>query len=469
QSKPVKEKNSKPTPSKKIPKGKVMKVRNGKRSDHLVDEEDEEVQHAPKPQVEDDEYNLQRVITRKLPDVEGKGKDDTSMNVVHDTPSPVDAETGVDTEKSNSEADTKILNVGEEQGEDVSNMVALEERTVELDEGQARSDPGKTPESRPPLKEDLAGSNPRQSHVVQAGPNPEHIYENFFTTVYPQNLDDAYTFGDQFLNDKSPKDEPGKIMWKLKLNPWSLFPFIKPLHQLLHYLLPLSISHLPSQYPELATRVSALEKICANFEKKTKLQDKTTQALSSRVYTLENHYLYSKIDKYANEVVKEAVHNALQAPLHERFRDFFEFEMKEILHDRMFESGSYRSYPEHTALYDALKLFMDHEKIEEFKEATVKSRKRCRDDQDPPPPPPIDSDQSKKKRHDSDASVSKQPPVQKSSAWKTSNIREAPSNYSKKKSTSPYEQPVDDIPIPDDVHLSESEDTSADHLPKIKT
>ncbi|GKC54869.1 hypothetical protein Tco_1077614, partial [Tanacetum coccineum] len=62
QSKPVKEKNSKPTPSKKIPKGKVMKVRNGKRSDHLVDEEDEEVQHAPKPQVEDDEYNLQRGI-----------------------------------------------------------------------------------------------------------------------------------------------------------------------------------------------------------------------------------------------------------------------------------------------------------------------------------------------------------------------------------------------------------------------
>ncbi|GJU92980.1 hypothetical protein Tco_1317736, partial [Tanacetum coccineum] len=36
--------------------------------------------------------------------------------------------------------------------------------------------------------------------------------------------------------------------------------------------------------PDLATRVSALETICANFEKKIKLQDKTTQALSSRVY-----------------------------------------------------------------------------------------------------------------------------------------------------------------------------------------
>ncbi|GJV20370.1 hypothetical protein Tco_1369390 [Tanacetum coccineum] len=53
--------------------------------------------------------------------------DDTSANVVYDTPSLADAETGADSEKSNSEADTKILNVDEEQGEDVSNMVALEE------------------------------------------------------------------------------------------------------------------------------------------------------------------------------------------------------------------------------------------------------------------------------------------------------------------------------------------------------
>ncbi|GJY91672.1 hypothetical protein Tco_0507454 [Tanacetum coccineum] len=175
--------------------------------------------------------------------------------------------------------------------------------------------------------------------------------------------------------------------------------------------------------PELATRVSSLKKICANFKKKNKLQDKTTQALSSRVYTLENHDLYSKIDKYVNE-------------------------MKEILHDRMFESGSYRSHPEHTTLYEALEASMDRENREEFNEEMAKSRKRRRDDQDPPPPPLKVSDQSKKKRHDSDASAFKQPPVQKSSAWKTSDTRKAPSN---------------------DVHLSNSEDTGASHLPKIKT
>ncbi|GKD15559.1 hypothetical protein Tco_1199966 [Tanacetum coccineum] len=126
-------------------------------------------------------------ITRQLPAIEGKGKgrrtpvthdastgpstqpqDDTFANVVPDTPSLADVETGADTEKSNSGGDTEILNVAEEQGGDVSNTVDLEERTVELDEGQAGSDPGKIPESRPLpervlMEEDQAGSNPGQS------------------------------------------------------------------------------------------------------------------------------------------------------------------------------------------------------------------------------------------------------------------------------------------------------------------
>ncbi|GJT08863.1 hypothetical protein Tco_0843325, partial [Tanacetum coccineum] len=420
QSKHVKEKTSKPTPSKKIRKGKVMKVRKGKRSDHLVDEED------PKKKSTTDQY----IFHRRTPITQdastgpsAQPQDDTSMNVVHDTPSHADAETGADTEKSNSEADTKILNVGKEQGKDVSNMVALEKRTVELDEGRAGSDPGKTLESRPPLEKDQAGSNPGQSHVVQAGPNPKHMHEDLCATVYPQvheslkitteehvhienppsssgtlssmkNLDDAFTFGDQFLNDKSAKDKLGKTNMETKVE--SMVTVL--IHQAFSSVPPLSTPIVDFTPPK---------PIYVNFKKKNKLQDNTTQVFSSRVYTLENNDLYSKIDKYVNKVVKEAIHNALQAPLHKRFRDLSEFKMKEILHDRMFESGSYISHPEHTALYDTLELSMVHENREEFKEATTKSCKRRRDDQDPPLPPLKDSDQSKKIKHDSNASASK--------------------------------------------------------------
>ncbi|GKG59384.1 hypothetical protein Tco_0605035, partial [Tanacetum coccineum] len=86
-----------------------------------------------------------------------------------------DAETGADSEKTNSEADIKILNIGDEHGEDASKTVALEERTIELDEDHAGSDTGITPKSRPPTKHELIeenqyGSNRKQSHVALAGP-----------------------------------------------------------------------------------------------------------------------------------------------------------------------------------------------------------------------------------------------------------------------------------------------------------
>ncbi|GJS81963.1 hypothetical protein Tco_0748504 [Tanacetum coccineum] len=339
QSKLVKKKTSKPYLLKKIRKGKVMKVRMGKRSDHLVDEEDEEGQPAPEPQVEDDEYNLQRGIQMSLESFQApvggveihepvsgitrqlltpitqdastepstQPQDDTSANVVRDTPSPIDAKTGVDMEKSNSEGDTKILNVLEEQGEDVSNMVALEERTIELDEGQAGSDPGKTHKSRPPpesvlMEEDQARSNPGQSHVVQ---NPPSSSE---TLLSMKNLDDAFTFGDQFLNDKPTKEEPGKENVETEVKSMATVPIHQasssapplstpiidltppklvspPVQEPIFTATTLTTTTLPlpppppqqsNTIPELATRVSVLEKICVNFEKKNKLQEKTT-------------------------------------------------------------------------------------------------------------------------------------------------------------------------------------------------
>ncbi|GKE85839.1 hypothetical protein Tco_1559581 [Tanacetum coccineum] len=255
------------------------------------------------------------------------------------------------------------------------------------------------------MEEDHAGSNPRQSHVVQARPNPKLMHEDFMATIYPQvheslklttddhvhienppsssgtlssmkNLGDAFTFGDQFLNDKPSKEEPCKANVETEVESMVTVPIHQASSSKQLTTITLPPPPPPPQQrttdPDLATLVFALEKICANFKKKSKLQDKTTQALSSRVYTLENHDL-----------------------------DLSEFEMKEILRNRMFESGSYISHPEHTTLYDA---------------PTSNSRKRHRDGQDPPPPPQKDSDQSKKKRHDSNASASKQPLIQKSLA-----------------------------------------------------
>nr|GEW68085.1 hypothetical protein [Tanacetum cinerariifolium] len=198
--KPVKEKLPKSTPLQKAGKGKVIKAQTVKISLQLIDEPDEE-QDQPKavlePQGVGEEYDLKRAIqwtpaTKKASTGSSTQlQDDTSANIVCETPSHIEAEIGTDTEKVISKGDTKIQNIGEEQEEDMDNQVYLEEQAAKLDEGQAGSDPGKTPKARPPpnddkMDEDQAGSDPVKSHVAFAGPNPEPMHDDLVATVYPK-------------------------------------------------------------------------------------------------------------------------------------------------------------------------------------------------------------------------------------------------------------------------------------------
>ncbi|GJV12956.1 hypothetical protein Tco_1354497 [Tanacetum coccineum] len=96
--------------------------------------------HKPNKKSTTNQYVFQRrtpVTEDALTGPSAQPEDDTSANIVRDTPSPTDAETCADMDKANSEGDTEILNIGEEQGEDVSNKVNLEEKTTEIDEGRA--------------------------------------------------------------------------------------------------------------------------------------------------------------------------------------------------------------------------------------------------------------------------------------------------------------------------------------------
>nr|GEY42092.1 monodehydroascorbate reductase [Tanacetum cinerariifolium] len=201
QPKPVSPKPSKPAPAKKPSKDTrkckvVKKVQKGKSTLKLVDE-DKEAQHEPEHQGESTDHDLQLAIKMSLdsfqeqgqahvkgvaicepvaeaiqqpPIVEGKVTeeapeeaptgpsiqlhDDVFEQMIQDTSSPADSTNvqakSVDFERTNSGARTEILELDEEKGEEVTSTVALEEKTKKLDEAQAGSDPGGTPESRPP-------------------------------------------------------------------------------------------------------------------------------------------------------------------------------------------------------------------------------------------------------------------------------------------------------------------------------
>nr|GFB32785.1 hypothetical protein [Tanacetum cinerariifolium] len=260
--KPTKEKSTKTTPPQKAGKGKIAKGRKVKSPFQVVDEPDEEpAQSEPEPKLKHqdkgDEDDMELAIqmslesiqaqsqahvggvairepiaeaTQPLPVVEGKGKaivteeqaahlllalhtpksrsttnqfifqrwtlaieasltgpsaqayDDTSANIFYDSPSPTDAKTCAASEKTNSG-------------------------------GQARLDPGKTPESRPSpeqvvMDEDQARPNLGESRRALAGPDPEPTHDEFMTDLYHKVQETLkFPVDEHFINDKSTKDE----------------------------------------------------------------------------------------------------------------------------------------------------------------------------------------------------------------------------------------------------------------------
>ncbi|GJX45706.1 hypothetical protein Tco_0262382 [Tanacetum coccineum] len=207
---------------------------------------------------------------------------------------------------------------------------------------------------------------------------------------------DAYAIGDQFINDKSIDDEPGKLNVEAEV----VSIVTVPIYQASSSVPPLST---------LTERIAALEKKLSDLEQTNKNLDNTTRNLGYRVYTLELRDLPHKINEAVRENVKEDVQIALQPPLRDRFRDLAEEDMKEMLHQRMFESGTYKSLPEHT-------LSMKH------------WRHLCHELKG------IDS-LLKRTSYASDAVIL---------------------------------QPVKDIPIPDSANISDSEETGSAHLPHVK-
>ncbi|GKE19464.1 hypothetical protein Tco_1427041, partial [Tanacetum coccineum] len=416
----------------------------------LIDE-DEEVHHEPEPQGKGEDYDLNRAIqmsletfqvhgqapgggvaireqveeaTRQLPMVEGKGKaiatDEQaaqSLLALH-TPKRRNAKTEADTDITTSTVNTQVLYAEDVQGEEISHTLVLEEKTAKLDEGQAGFDP-----VYPKVHESLKHTTEEHVHL-------ENPLSSSATLSSMKNLDDAFTFDDLFLNEKPTKEEPGKTTMETEAESMVTIP----IHQASTSVPPLSIPIIDLSPPNriidssLASRVLTLEQRCADLEKKHKLQDQTTQALLSRIFTLELRDLLHKINQTIHEVVKEAVHVAVQAPLRYRFRELPKADMKEILHQRMFESGTYKPLPKHVALYEALEASMERANRDEF---LAKRTSLKRD--------------------------------------KTSDTREAPSSSSKQKSVPHFEQPVKDVHIPDDMNISDLEDIDTAYHPKIKT
>ncbi|GJY52041.1 hypothetical protein Tco_0442888 [Tanacetum coccineum] len=376
--KPPKPKPAKPTPLQNTEKEAIrpLPVVEGKGKAIVTEEQAAQcllALHTLKRRSTTDQFTFQR----QTPGTEeasirpsAQPHDDTSPNIVCDSLSSADAETGAGSDKTNSGGDTEV-----------------------------RLDPGETHKSRTPqeqvlIDEDQAGPDPGISRVALARQDPEPTHDEFMADLYPKvqeslkfpadehviledplsstgtlssmkNLEDAYAIGDQFINDKSTDDKPVKLNVETKVVSMvtlliyqassSVPPLLTPIIDLslskpasfttqapifiattstitTTRLLPPPPQQQSRTNSELAAHVTALEQKFATFEQKSKNLDNTTQNLESRVFTLELRDLPHKIDEVVRENVKEAVQIALQAPLRDHFRDLPEADMKEMLH-----------------------------------------------------------------------------------------------------------------------------------------
>nr|GEZ43830.1 hypothetical protein [Tanacetum cinerariifolium] len=204
-----------------------------------------------------------------------------------------------------------------------------------------------------------------------------------------------------------------------------------------------------------------------------------------------------------SEVVTDAVDWAMQAPLRNRFRDLPEADMKEILHQHMWESDSYKSHEDHMQLFEALgkSINLDHfkELTQDLAEARKKKKKKKSREspktppgspshQLPPPPPPAgpsgalgaprasgstqmppsppapsSTNQEIPSKGSATPSPSKTAASAEYQAWMTTDIRLRPSI-----SLTPADLEMDEDMAPDEqAQLLDDEDIGSAHIPIV--
>ncbi|GJW15074.1 hypothetical protein Tco_0019207 [Tanacetum coccineum] len=164
----------------------------------------------------------------------------------------------------------------------------------------------------------------------------------------------------------------------------------------------------------------------------------------------------------------------MQAPLRERFRDLPEADMKEILHNRMWESKSYQTHEDHMTLYEALEKSMARDNSDQLLSDLAKARKKKKKRQGspktppgspphPPPPPPPPAGPSGTLGASGASGSSKTAALAKYTAWTMTDTRLKPSV-----SSIPEELHMDDDTTADEqAYSSSGEDVGRDHIPTV--
>nr|GEX08712.1 hypothetical protein [Tanacetum cinerariifolium] len=192
----------------------------------------------------------------------------------------------------------------------------------------------------------------------------------------------------------------------------------------------------------MVKRIGELEHIKADLIQVNKDMEERLDSHGSRLFTLEQLDIPQQVSIAVSEVVTDAIDWAMQVPLRNRFRDLPEADMKEILHQRMWESDSYKSHDDHMQLFEALETLMNLP---------------------PSPPPPSSTNQESPSKGSVAPSPSKTAASAEYQAWTTTDIRLRPSI-----SLTHADLEMDEDMAPDEqAQSSDDEDIGSAHIPTV--
>ncbi|GKC21718.1 hypothetical protein Tco_1023868, partial [Tanacetum coccineum] len=432
-------------------------------------------------------------------------EDDTSEKVVHESSSTTDSER---TERVVIPVQTEDQ-AGSDTGKAHEALAGPDPEPMQED--QTGSDSGKEHVS-------LARPNPEhmdEDFYATAFPKSLWVYVNH------KESEDTDTYGDLFLNDKPTEDDQKKtnVADETKTDtstPPVTAPIIeisslKPSSQVTTPPINTEATSITITLPEITSFI-VLQLRVAKFEldmaevKKTDRSAAVLASIESQVPTIYSRLpgpesskrpVSEKSPAEINRVKKEQEEQRPKSSYTIKATDtaeLKEFDLKATLFKTMNENKSANRNTANYHLYHALmealiedENAMDREVIDKVKDH---KRKHDSDDDEGPSagsnqckltkrkrpdsgasgsaqPPSKDDDQSSKKPRESDASASKQHPALTSTGWQITDTRDVvvdSSMYRSDPELENSEQSSDDIPMQDEGHVSDLEDTDNTHI-----
>ncbi|GKA02512.1 hypothetical protein Tco_0675177 [Tanacetum coccineum] len=227
---------------------------------------------------------------------------------------------------------------------------------------------------------------------------PEEPAISIRTLSSLQHLAKDFSFGDQFFNDKPPEannekataDTKAESMVSVTIHQdtYVIPPMTSPVIDLV------SVPDSPTVHQTLptTTAATATTTILTTIPLPPQPQQVSSDSiLLNRLGELEQH-IADLVD--ANQALEERLDKHGSRLYRERFRDLPEADMKEILHNQMWESKSYQTHEDHMTLYEALDRDNKDQLMSDLAEVRKKKKKRQGSPKTPssspphPPPPP---------------------------------------------------------------------------------